>query len=150
MAIVFPQGFDIASKEPVDSRLVMTKAQMLTKLKGDMPDNYLCVCSDDGKLYLWNSAFDKNPEYGRFKPYEEIIDLPKVIDEAVEKEPERLAESAAGILPAALQKALERQTESSGLIVDENGNIKVNLDQENIVFDDQNRVSLNIDIVQAI
>lgn len=153
MSIDIAQGFNIVSKEPIDDRLVLTKTQMKNLLKGQMPDNYLCICKDDGKLYLWNSSFERDSEIGRFKPYEDILDLPKAIKDSIEKSPEakkQMAESISIALPGAIKVALEKQADQdSGLYVDENGNIKVgvNKDQMDII---DNKISIAIGVIQAI
>lgn len=85
MSIAFPQGFVITSAEPIDSRLVMTTAQM--RSAGiRMPPYYITVCADGedaGKVFI----FDKSSEnvddtYGRFRPmsYQDLADLPTLAD----------------------------------------------------------------------
>lgn len=73
----FPNGFSITSTEPIDSRLVMTKAEMLAVKKAKMPQVYLTVCVDDGQLYIYNSANTLDEETGRFRRVESsgTIDL---------------------------------------------------------------------------
>lgn len=67
MAINLPQGFNIGSNESIDQRLLLTKEQMKAALKGSMPEKYFCVCKDDGKLYIYNSENEIDPEIGRFR-----------------------------------------------------------------------------------
>lgn len=74
MPINFSNGFDITSKEPIDVRLVMTKAEMLAIKKARMPDNYFCLCSDDGKIYVYDANAEVDPEFGRFRPVNEELD----------------------------------------------------------------------------
>ena len=52
--IKIPQGFKIASKEVVDTRLVMSKAEMLTVNDSIMPEVYFTLCSDDNTMYIYN------------------------------------------------------------------------------------------------
>ena len=52
--IKIPQGFKIASKEVVDTRLVMSKAEMLTVSDAVMPEVYFTLCSDDNTMYIYN------------------------------------------------------------------------------------------------
>lgn len=78
MAILFPSGFTVTTKEPIDSRLVLTKAEMAAMLKGRMPASYFALCSDDGKLYLYSEANEKLADIGRFRLYE-----PEVTSEAI-------------------------------------------------------------------
>lgn len=149
MAIIFPQGFKVTSTDAIDSRLVLTKAEMKALLVDGMPNNYLCLCSDDGKLYIWNSAFEKSADLGRFKAYEEIFNLADAFDKAAELYPEALTAQVAKELPKAMKKALEDQEADSGLAVDENGNIKVDFNEDQFDLND-NKVTLAIDIIQAI
>jgi len=86
MPIAFSNGFDITSKEPIDTRLVMTKAEMLAIKKARMPDNYFCLCSDDGKIYVYDSSAPVDPEVGRFRPANAEIegDIDDILDELAE------------------------------------------------------------------
>ena len=73
MAINFGQGFNITSSEPVDARILKSKAEManMTSIQElRMPDKYFAICKDDGQLYLFDKANDKDPETGRFRLYE--------------------------------------------------------------------------------
>lgn len=67
MAIKLPQGFKISSRDAIDSRLVMTKADMLSAVESKMPSNYFCICKDDGKLYTYNTLNELDPETGKFR-----------------------------------------------------------------------------------
>jgi len=84
MAIQLPQGFKIGSIESIDSRILLTKAEMLAVNENIMPQNYFCICKDDSKLYIWNKTFDKTAELGRFRPYEEILNMAQAITEALQ------------------------------------------------------------------
>jgi len=79
MAIKLPQGFKIGSIEPIDTRLTLTKAEMFSINENTIPNNYLCICKDDGKFYLFNKTFEKLEEIGKFRLYEDIIDMVKAI-----------------------------------------------------------------------
>ena len=109
MSIELPMGFTIKAKQAVDTRLVMTKEEMASILKGEMPNNYICVCSDDGKLYIYNSEFEKTEEMGRFKPYEDIIDIPAAIKAGMSGTEGKaaMAEAVAGTLPAAMKDVMK-------------------------------------------
>ena len=65
-------GFTINDEAgaPIDSRLVLTKEEMLTA-EDDfyMPEVYLAVCSDDGQLYVFDANNDADPETGKFKKF---------------------------------------------------------------------------------
>ena len=70
MSVVYPFGFTISSKEPIDSRLVMTRAEM-KKAHVRMPDHYLTICSDGpdaGKIFIFNASNPMDDTYGRFRP----------------------------------------------------------------------------------
>ena len=76
MPILFPRGLTITTDEAIDSRLILTKAQMVT-VEDDfmMPEHYFCLCSDDNQIYIYdiNNSIIENPdeEYyglGRFRP----------------------------------------------------------------------------------
>jgi len=67
MAVSFPSGFKITSAEAVDTRIVLTKAEMLAIKKAQMPSVYFCICKEDGQLYLYNGANDIDPVTGRFR-----------------------------------------------------------------------------------
>ena len=71
-------GLKINTADAVDSRLVLSKNEMLTMHYDDtrpavlagkifqLPDHYLCVCSDDGKVYLYDSTNEESEETGKF------------------------------------------------------------------------------------
>ena len=73
MPVNFGTGFNITAKEPIDKRLVLTKMEMLTErytLTGAtiaIPDNYICLCVDDNRLYVYNSGNERSPETGKFR-----------------------------------------------------------------------------------
>jgi len=70
MAITIPSGFNITVQEAVDKRLLLTKAEMVAMADAKMPDKYLAVCSDDGKLYLYNKANTASSTTGKFRVFE--------------------------------------------------------------------------------
>lgn len=74
MAFSFPQGFEINNTEPVDARLVMTKAEMLAVKKPRMPEHYFCLCADDNQIYIYNKSNEVNVETGRFRVVESGVD----------------------------------------------------------------------------
>ena len=65
MAIETNTGFKIGSKASIDDRLVLTKNEMLNASTSTTPDNYFCICKDDGGLYLYNinNTFDNMTGY---------------------------------------------------------------------------------------
>ena len=78
MAIKLSDGLEILAGAAVDSRLILTKAQMRSMSKSNMPSIYLCICSDDKKLYIFDSSIAKadiDPETGRFRPIENYLNF---------------------------------------------------------------------------
>lgn len=73
MAIKSSQGFNITSQESIDSRLVLTKAEMAALKIAALPTNYIAICKDDGKLYIYNSSNEKLQTTGRFRPIDDLI-----------------------------------------------------------------------------
>ena len=90
-------GLKINTADAVDSRLVLTKAEMKslhyandesrpTTLRGkifQLPSNYLCVCSEDNKIYVYNALNEEDELTGKFRKVESdggqsIADLPVV------------------------------------------------------------------------
>lgn len=77
-------GLKINTADAVDSRLVLTKAEMKslhyaddesrpTTLRGkifQLPSNYLCVCSEDNKIYVYNALNEEDEFTGRFRKVE--------------------------------------------------------------------------------
>lgn len=53
------QGFKLFTREAVDNRLLLSKAEMRTIKDNQMPDKYFAVCKEDGYLYL----YDKSREF---------------------------------------------------------------------------------------
>ena len=72
----FRNGLDITTASAVDKRIYLTKAEMLTAEDNlNLPDVYLAVCPDDGKLYLYNVTNEASAETGKFKRIESTIDF---------------------------------------------------------------------------
>lgn len=67
MAIDIGTSFNIQTNLPIDDRLVLTKAEMLDMNDNIMPSVYLCTCSDDGLLYLYNKNNEVDAETGKFR-----------------------------------------------------------------------------------
>lgn len=73
MAINFSQGFNVTAQEPIDARIVLTKQDMVTMKKAKMPEKYLAICKDDGKIYLYDESFEVSSETGRFRKMEDLL-----------------------------------------------------------------------------
>ena len=78
MATKLSDGFEILARAAVDSRLILTKEQMRSMSKSNMPSIYLCICSDDKKLYIFDGSIAKadiDPATGRFRPIENYLNF---------------------------------------------------------------------------
>ena len=67
--ISLPQGFKVGAAEAVDSRLTLSKAEMLAIKDSLMPTVYLAVCKDDNSIYIYNKDNSVDPETGKFRVY---------------------------------------------------------------------------------
>ena len=67
--INLPQGFKVGATEAVDSRLILSKAEMLAIKDNLMPTVYLAVCKDDNTIYIYNKDNSVDPETGKFRAY---------------------------------------------------------------------------------
>lgn len=66
--INFPTGFNTTSNEPIDSRLILTKAQMYNAhIDLAMPDTYFAICSDDDRIYIYKSSNSVDTYTGKFR-----------------------------------------------------------------------------------
>lgn len=133
MAISIPQALELNAKQPIDTRLLLTKAKMLAMSDDNMPSKYFAMCMDDGKLYLYDKNNEVDPETGKFRLQD------------IEITPSKLA----GELPEALKIALSQQDLDSGLAVDDDGNISVQLNDEHLKIID-NKIDLALELIQAI
>lgn len=68
MGIKLNASFDVMSPVPLDSRTVLTKAEMLSIDDTCMPPIYYAVCSEDGTMYIYNKSNDVNESTGKFRP----------------------------------------------------------------------------------
>ena len=59
--------FELGAAVPVDTRLTLSKAEMLTVNDNVWPDKYLTVCSDDGAIYLYDKTNTVDPTTGKFR-----------------------------------------------------------------------------------
>ena len=67
--INLPQGFKIGAAEAVDSRLTLSKTEMLTIKDSLMPTVYFAVCKDNHAIYIYNKDNSVDPETGKFRVY---------------------------------------------------------------------------------
>ena len=64
------QGFELKTREAIDNRLVLSKAEMLVINDNQMPDRYFAVCRDDDYLYVYNKDTPIiSSETGKFRKY---------------------------------------------------------------------------------
>ena len=71
MALQFNDGFEINAMEAVDTRILLTKEQMLNVDIDAYPDVYFAFCIDDGQFYRFDYEVDSpDPETGHFKKLE--------------------------------------------------------------------------------
>lgn len=67
--ISLPQGFQIGSTDAIDSRLIFTKADMLSINDAIMPEVYFTICPDDNNIYVYDKDNELDEELGRFRLY---------------------------------------------------------------------------------
>lgn len=60
-------GFISNSAEPLDNRVLLSKAEMKAMNDSVMPDKYFCICKDDGCLYLYNKANSVDKVLGKYR-----------------------------------------------------------------------------------
>lgn len=141
MAVNILQGFKVTSTQPIDSRIIMSKAEMRNINSNIMPDKYICICRDDGAFYTYDKTLVPSATTGYFIPYEEKIDVAKAIEAALDSVARKAAlEAAVGkTLPGALKSALDDTTLAEGIIDNFNKNqFKV----------DSKKINLSIDSIQ--
>lgn len=74
MAIKLPQGFDVQSRQAIDSRILLSKVDMLAVVDRFMPTKYIAICLDDGKFYLYDKETTSiSEETGKFKLIDEQV-----------------------------------------------------------------------------
>lgn len=94
MAIKIPVSIDVISANPIDTRLVLSKEEMLNAIDVKMPEVYFTICSDDGNLYIYNKQNELDPDIGKYRlvksDIEEVILDNKSISKNAEGELEIL------------------------------------------------------------
>lgn len=71
MAIKLSNGYEVSSLDPIDTRILLTKEQMLNVDIDAYPDVYFAFCIDDGQFYRFDYEVDSpDPETGNFKKLE--------------------------------------------------------------------------------
>lgn len=67
MAIPSASGFSIGSADAIDDRLVLSKAEMKSANDNVFPPVYVCVCKDNGSIYIYNKSNEIDEETGKFR-----------------------------------------------------------------------------------
>ena len=64
----FRNGFQISSDAAIDRRMYLTKSEMaLAESLFMLPDKYFCICSEDGRLYMYDASATNNANgFGKF------------------------------------------------------------------------------------
>lgn len=69
----------ILNSDPVDRRLILTKAEMLAMKPAQMPrsdiSKYFALCSDDNQIYVYDKDAEPDPVTGRFKSISVFMDI---------------------------------------------------------------------------
>ena len=67
MPINVNSSFKVQAPAPIDTRLTLTKAQMLTTNDNLMPSVYFALCIDDNAFYLYSKANTIDEYTGKFR-----------------------------------------------------------------------------------
>ena len=67
MPINVNSSFKVQAPAPIDTRLTLTKAQMLTTNDNLMPSVYFALCTDDNAFYLYSKANTVDEYTGKFR-----------------------------------------------------------------------------------
>lgn len=62
-------GFEINFPGSIDNRQYLSKQEMLSINDKILPEYFLTLCRDDGRIYIYNSKNETNQETGKFKEY---------------------------------------------------------------------------------
>lgn len=71
----FQNGFNVQTRSAIDKRIYLTKAEMLNAEKQFplLPKKYFAVCSENGRLYLYNADNTATEETGKYLPVEATL-----------------------------------------------------------------------------
>lgn len=91
MAANLNGGFKVTSRETIDTRIVLSKAQMKSERYDPLdetsliaiPNNYFCLCTDDNKLYVFNSLNTVDETTGRFRQVVSGTDIDEYVKSAM-------------------------------------------------------------------
>lgn len=68
MAIKVLGGLKVITADPIETRLILSKEQMLAVKDETMPEVYFTICSEDGCFYLYNKANSVDTTLGKYRP----------------------------------------------------------------------------------
>lgn len=72
----FRNGFSIQTASAIDKRIFLTKAEMLTAEDNYvLPAVYFCICSEDGKVYIYNVNYTSDIVTGKYRTLESVLDF---------------------------------------------------------------------------
>jgi hypothetical protein len=106
MPINIPSAFNVGASVPIDTRLVLTKAQMKATNDNVMPSVYFTLCSDDNAFYLYSKNNTIDDTTGKFRYMFDQEGPSAAQDEHIE---ELIAENAAS--KEDMQEALNQLAE---------------------------------------
>ena len=134
MAIKLSDGLEILAGVAVDSRLILTKEQMRSMAKSNMPSIYLCICSEDKKLYIFDGSITKadiDPETGRFRPIENYLNFSS--SEEAQSSINTTITAAISASPSVQEAIKDVITVNGGEITDESNNAEDSMSGGDII-----------------
>lgn len=79
--IKVPEGFNVRSASPVDTRFVLSKSEMRGMNDKLMPAKYFAICKEDGNFYLYDKTATASSLTGKFKLVEsDLADRVAIIE----------------------------------------------------------------------
>ena len=134
MAIKLSDGLEILAGAAVDSRLILTKEQMRSMAKSNMPSIYLCICSDNKKLYIFDGSIakaDVDQETGRFRPIENYLNFSS--SEEAQNSIDATITAAISSSPSVQEAIKDIIAVNGGEIVDESNNAEDSMNGGEII-----------------
>lgn len=91
MAVSLGTSFLRTSAEPIDNSQVLSKAEMIAMNDDLMPEKYFAVCTDDGKMYVYDKFATPNANTGKFtiasgggtSDFNDLTNRPKYLGDAM-------------------------------------------------------------------
>ena len=115
MAIKVPVSIEVISANPIDSRFVLSQAEMRSVIDAKMPKVYFAVCSDNGNLYTYNKDNEVDPTTGKYRLVE--TDIPEIVldEKSITKNSEGQLEIFGFSAVESDGKFLHKKADGSGL-----------------------------------